>query len=291
MIEITLEGFKILVGSDGSRQIMIDSSRIDECIQYAKQNDLRFIGINSFMGYSKTDIGFLAGLADFVEGVSIPEGRFDLAVVNTLYKLKRLGFADNKKTGIDLSNFSDLEHLACEYSPRLLSLETCKDLKTLTLTGYKPLNRNLLAIPSLPSLEELDLFVTNIADLKGIERFSGLKKISFYRARNLEYIDGLQGLRSSLISIEFDQCKRIESYHVLSKLGELRRLLISSSHSIDSLEFLNSLQKLEFFSFVGTTVVDGDLSPALGISYVGFNDMRHYSHKFKDFQTANQTSS
>src|SRR5258707_12698135 len=111
MIETTPEGYKILIGKSGSKRFMIDSDRIDECVEYIKKHDLRFIGINSYIGYKKSDIAFLAEIADFLEGVIIPETKFDTSIVNTLHKLTTLGFADNKKTKIDLSNFPNLSAL------------------------------------------------------------------------------------------------------------------------------------------------------------------------------------
>ena len=280
MIETTPEGYKILIGSDGSRIFMIDSNRIHECIEYIKSHDLRFIGINSYMGYKKSDISFLSELVDFVEGITIPEDKFDISVVNDLHKLKKLGFADNKKTKIDLSNFPNLSTLACEYSPRLFSLEVCEKLRSLTLTGYKVASKNLVAIPSLSSLEELDLFVTNIGTLDGIERFKSLEKLTLFRTSQLQNIDSLRGLKKSLTSIEFDQCKKIQSYEVLGELENLQRLLLFNCHQIPSLTFLKPLKNLKFFSFVNTNVLDGDLYPAVGIEYVGFDNKRHYSHRF-----------
>jgi hypothetical protein len=48
----------------------------------------------------------------------------------------------------------------------------------------------------------------------------------------------------------------------------------------DGIKMLN----LEFISFVGTNILDGNLHWCKGIGYVGFENKRHYSHKFKDFK-------
>lgn len=283
MVETTPEGHKILIGTDGSRIFMIDSDRISECIEYIKEHDLRFIGINSYMGYKKSDINFLSDIADFVEGITIPDDKFDISVLNSLHKLKILGFADNKKTKIDLSNFPNLATLACEYSPRLLSLEVCEQLRSLTLTGYRVTSKSLIAIPLLSSLEEFDLFVTNIATLEGIERFTNLRKLTLFRASQLQQIDSLRALKGTITSIEFDQCKKILSYDALGELENLRRLILFNCHPIESLAFTRRLEKLEFFTFVGTNVLDGNLYPASDIKHVGFDNKRHYSHTSKGF--------
>ena len=38
-----------------------------------------------------------------------------------------------------------------------------------------------------------------------------------------------------------------------------------------------------FKIMIGTNIKDGDLSPCIGIKYVGFDDKRHYNMKFTDF--------
>lgn len=283
MVEITPEGFKILIRTDGSKEFMIDSDRLEACIEYIKKKDIRLIGINSFLGYKRNDIYFLSELADFVEGIIVPEIFSDLSVLNGLHKLKTLGFADNKKTILDLSNFPDLSTLACDYSPRLKGLETCEQLQSLTLSGYKSGDKTIETIPPLSSLVTLNLFITNIISLVGIGRFPILKELTLFRAGRLENISGLKEIKDTLTTIEFDSCKRIRDYsNVLGELTKLKRLIIGRSASLASLSFVKSLENLEFISFVGTNIVDGDLSPTVGIGYVGFDDRQHYSHKFSE---------
>jgi hypothetical protein len=46
------------------------------------------------------------------------------------------------------------------------------------------------------------------------------------------------------------------------------------------------MRRLDFFSFVDTNVLDGDLSPLLDLPklrYVGTMDKRNYSHKMAEF--------
>ena len=109
-----------------------------------------------------------------------------------------------------------------------------------------------------------------------------LRELTIFRASRLENISALSNIKQTLTKLELDQCKRISSYDSLSKTINLRTLIIGNSAPIRSLSFVTSLQNLEFISFVGTNVVDGDLSPTIGIGYVGFDDRRHYSHKFRE---------
>lgn len=287
MIETTPEGHKILIGTDGTKFFLFDSDRINEGIRYVRENQLQYIGINSFIGFKGTDISFLRELSDFVEGITIAETYFDLSILNELHRLVFLGFADNKKTVIDLSNFPNLSMLACEYSKRLLSLESCEQLRNLTLTGFKSVDKTIEKIPPLSSLITLNLFITNITSLGGIDHFPLLRELILFRASRLENIAAVKDVKNTLTMIEFDLCKQIRNYEVIAELTNLEKLIIGSSGPIESLAFVKSLEKLQFLSFVGTNVLDGDLYPALGIKYVGFDDKRHYSHKFQKFSSRN----
>lgn len=282
MVETTPEGYKILIRTDGSKEFMIDSDRLEACIEYIKKMDIRLIGISSFLGYKRREISFLSELTEFVEGIIIQENFSDISVLNSLHKLRTLGFCDNKKTIIDLSNFPELSTLACDYSNRLLSLESCEQLQHLSLTRFKSTSRTIEELPRLASLKTLDLFVPNIISLDGIGKFPLLQEIALFRASHLVNILSLEAVKLTLTNLEFDQCRKISSYDILAELDNLERLIIGKSAPIESLSFVKSLTKLEFLSFVDTNVVDGDLSPAIGIGYVGFDDRQHYSHRFKE---------
>jgi|ERR1043166_1267868 Leucine-rich repeat (LRR) protein len=284
MIETTPEGFKILIRTDGSKEFMIDSDRLEACVEYIKRTNIRLIGINSFLGYKKNEINFLTELADYVEGVIIPEAFSDISVLNSLRKLKTLGFADNKTSIIDLSNFPFLATLACDYSPRLKGLEACEELSSLTLSGYKSDDHTVEEIPPLSSLVTLSLFVTNVRSLVGIGRFPLLKELKVFRAKRLEDISELRKVSRTLTTIEFDSCKGIRDYEILSELSKLKKLIISNSGEIASLDFVRDLHNLEFVSFVGTNIKNGDLSPCIEVKYVGFDDKRHYNMRFEDFR-------
>ena len=131
-----IDGFKFQKGIDGSKKLIIESSKLDACIKYVLDGKIKSITINCFQGYELPSIDFLIKLSDVLEGLHLPETKYNNQVINSLYNLKFLGFADNKKDVIDLSNFPKLESLACDYSPRLKGLKTCKKLKDLTLTGW-----------------------------------------------------------------------------------------------------------------------------------------------------------
>ncbi|MFN0278219.1 MAG: hypothetical protein ACKVRN_06405 [Pyrinomonadaceae bacterium] len=283
MIIETQNGLKILKGINGYEALFIDSSRIDDCIRYLHENNLKKISINPFQGYHANDLNFLSRLEHYIEGITVLDDKYDYAIINSLHKLKSLGIIDNKRDSIDLSNFPELESLSCDYSKRMVSLESCEQLRSLTLSGYKSGDKTIEKIPRLSSLVTLNLLITNVTSLAGIGNFPILRELTLFRASRLEDISDLTNVKNTLIKLEFDVCKKISSYDTLGKLVKLQKLIIGSSALIESLSFVRLLPELEFISFVDTNVVDGDLTPAIGIGYVGFDNKRHYNLKFSDF--------
>jgi len=283
MIKETKEGFKIQVGSDGIEFLIIESSKLDACIKYVLDGNINAITINCFQGYELTEISFLNQLTNVLERLHIPETKFDIKGINSLHKLRFLGFSDNKKDIVDLINFPNLENLACDYSIRLKGLKYCKNLKFLSLTRYKTKRKDLSLLPLLPHLKELSLFVTDIDCLHGIEKYGTLKRLELFSATKLERIKDLETVSNSIEEIQIEQSKKIQDYEIIGNLHSLEKIILSNAGEIKTLSFLKTLPNLKFISFVNTNVLDGDLSFCEGIKYVGFINKRHYSHRFEQF--------
>lgn len=279
MIVETKEGLKILKGKDGIEALFIDSSRLRECIRYLYDNNLKNITINSFQGYKLKEIEFLGELKNFLEGLIIPEQHYDFSIINKLHLLKILGLPDNLKNTVDLTNFPNLERCSVTFSPRLKGLETCTKLKSLTLSDYKSSNADFSTFPTLPSLEELNLLEAKITSLRGIGKLKSLKIFTMYRIPKLEIIKHIVELKNSLEEIVIEKCKNIVDFDILKEMSNLKKIIISESGEIKSLDFVKGLKKLEFISFWGTNIIDGNISPCIGIPYVGFDNKKHYSHK------------
>ncbi|KAB1156550.1 leucine-rich repeat domain-containing protein [Flavobacterium luteum] len=283
MITETIDGFKVLEHND-YKSLFMDSSRIDDCINFLFKNNIRKISINYYQGFKTNNLDFLLKIKDFIEGISISGDKFDYSVLNKMIKLKTLQYSDDKNNVINLSNFPDLETLSCDFTLNLKGLESCVNLKKLILSKFNPKVKDLSNFPIFENLTELYLFQTNIISLKGIDRLNNLKKLQLYSGNKLESISDLNYLSNGLEEIEIEKCKKIKDYEVLGNLKLIKRLLILDSNEIPTISFIKNLNNLEFFSFGGTNVVDGDLSYCENINYVGFDNKRHYSHKFEYFK-------
>jgi hypothetical protein len=283
MIQTIEQGFKLAPGTDGKNSFLFDSSRPGLSIDFARKNGYNRIMLNPFHGYTAEDLNCILPLKDQIDELIIGSEKINYKGLIEFSKLKLLGFPDNGKDVIELSKFPDLETLACDYSNRLLGLETCQNLKNITLTSYKSKAKNLSDLPVLKSLEGLNLFKTDISSIQGIERLNSLKKLEIFNAPKLETINSLIGL-NLLEEFRVEKCKNIKDYDILENVLTLKKLIISESGEIKSLIFLKPLKKLEFISFWGTNILDGNLSYCEGIPFVGFDNKKHYSHKVEQFK-------
>ena len=98
----------VTYGENPPKWLHIDSSRLDECLKYMYENNIRHIDINCLF-YKEKDISFLDDLKDYLEGLSIDAHGYRYDVINKLHLLKILAVEDNKQDVVDFSNFPDLE--------------------------------------------------------------------------------------------------------------------------------------------------------------------------------------
>lgn len=283
MIQTIEQGFKLAPGIDGKNSFIFDSSRPTLSVDYAIKHGYNRIMLNPFHGFTALDLIAVLPLKDYIDELVIGSEKINYEGLIEFSKLKLLGFPDNGKNSIELSNFPNLEILACDYSPRLMNLGSCQKLRNLTLTSYKSKNKNLTDLPVLSMLCELTLIKTDISSLQGIEKQNCLKKLEIFQAPKLELINGLSGVQL-LEDFRVEKCKNIKDYDTLVNLPNLKKIILSESGEIKSLAFLKSLKKLEFISFWGTNVLDGNLSYCEGINFVGFDNKKHYSHKVEQFK-------
>lgn len=283
MIQTIEQGFKLAPGIDGKNRFLFDSSRPKQSVDFAIKNGYKSVMLNPFHGFTEENLRDVLPLKNYIEELIIGSEKISYKGLTEFSKLKLLGLPDNGKDKVELSNFINLETLACDYSPRIKGLDSCKNLKNLTLTYYKSKTKNLTDLPLSSSLIELKLFKTDISSLQGIDKQNNLRKLEIFSAPRLEIINALSKLKL-LEYFRVEKCKSIKDYETLVTLPNLKKIIMSESGEIKSLEFLKSLKKLEFISFWGTNVLDGNLTYCEGIAYVGFDNKKHYSHKAEQFK-------
>ena len=284
MIKTLDNGLKLQPSIDGTYSFLFDSDRIELSLNYVTSNNIKRVTLNPFNGFTANNLKSIMPLSNVVEELIIGSETINYDGLGEFRKLTVLGALDNKKDIIDLNNFPNLVTLNCNVTDRLKGLENSVKLESLTISDYKSKTKDLYALPSLNDLQYLSLIKTDITTMQGIERFSNLKKLEIFSASKLETIAPLEALSNSLEEVQIEKCKKVKDYETLRRVKSLKKIILCESGEIKSLAFVNELPLLEFISFWGTNVLDGNIKYCEGLNYVGFDNKRHYTHKSEQFK-------
>jgi len=274
MTEILKDGFRLAKWSSGEL-LIVESKRLSECVVYCNENRIPWLIISPYHGYTLSDIDFLRECRH-VTRIHIQECSADLSGLYSLPLLSWLSVIFQHK--LDFSRMPSLTDLSTDWNLRIDDgLLASKGLARLWLRGYKPKGQNLQRIEALTILDDLHIVLSPISTTLGLENVPRIRRLGLSYCRNLTDIKSLKEL-PVLEELELDHCKRIADLTFLRELKHMRKVIMSDCGSISSLGFIKQLRHLEFFSFVQTTVLDGDMTPLFGLRYAGFRNNRSYSH-------------
>lgn len=278
-----LGDLKGVLSPNGLITLCVKGDRVNDYVQFAKLNRVTHIWLTSHLGpLQLRDCAFLESLPD-VEHVSIDDGVEPLQDISGLFSLTNLRSLGlhNVPHGFALDQFPLLTEYRGPWSRYLSGLPNCNRLEVLLLThiGSKIKTIEQLELPN--GLVELDLRISSMVSLEGLDNLKRLKVLALYRFSKLTDISAISGLAKSLVALELSDCIRIHDFQAIERLKHLKKLIISRCKEMQSLSFVRGLTNLEMMTFLKTTVLDGDLSPLLSLSkleHVGFVDNRNYSH-------------
>lgn len=270
-----MSDFKYIKNGNWGEYLLIDSDQLEEAIHYIKNNDVKNIELNFYQGYRLKDISFLAPLRDKIEGLNVISGDVDLRGIEEFTNLKNLNISDELSCSIDFSKFKYLERCSILWHKNLKNISACHKLKELLIKKMS-VESPLEIFNGLENIETLTLNQSRSKKLDFLKCFPKLKELEIYYSPALERIDGLEYCRESLNKVVFDHCKNVVDYKVISLLNNLEYLGINDAVQIPTLSFIKSLKKIKHLSFVGTNVLDGDLSFCAAIDYVGHDNKKHY---------------
>lgn len=157
-------------------------------------------------------------------------------------------------------------------SLKLSNLQTMKDLQSLA---------------SLHSLKVLEINQCGIQSLKGIESLTMLRQLDVGYCRKLFDMSALAHVGPSLNELSIESCSKIENFEFLSHLTGLRRLCLDGKNNLPSLTFLKHMPELREL-ILWMNVLDGDITPCVGISYVSLANRRHFNLKNSDLSKIRQ---
>jgi Leucine-rich repeat (LRR) protein len=242
--------------------LCIQASRQNECLEYLKKNKCK--KVHFFPAYNNTDINFLEDFP-WLEIISSDSDYIkDVSVLNKMPNLKT-SWVNELNTEFTNPNIS--EYLGFTWTKKSGISASCKNLKHLAIWKCKETERLWSQVCELPALEELSLIQSPIATLDYIKPMKALKSLEIAYAPKLSDIREIERLKSSLTSLCFVSCKKLEDITGVESLTELKELVFSKCGTIESLKFVSKLPKLEKLVFSGTKVIDTDLSPCERIPF------------------------
>jgi hypothetical protein len=154
----------------------------------------------------------------------------------------------------------------------------------LNLCGFKPKTHTLRDLTGAGPLISLELVHSNIHNFEGISRLGALKRLEAHYCVKLGDAAGILEIKDSLEWLHINQATKFRLTDV-AKLTDLKVLCLNKCGPLESLAFLHQMPHLLDFRFVGTNVLDGDLTPLLehpSLVSVGFLDKRHYNLRAKE---------
>ncbi|WP_144551293.1 leucine-rich repeat domain-containing protein [Peribacillus simplex] len=273
----------LLRKSPGGDTVLVSSPNLPKEISFINENQITKVEINDYY-YDLNEINFLSECPG-IEQITI--NHFYLKDYSGIYNLKNLKTLDigetEKNNILMLNELPFLESLYCYWTPKITGLNFQVNLQELLIWKYAPKERDLSVLFDLTKLKFLNLTQPKIDSLNGIQKLNNLEHVEVNNSRTLYNIETIKELKNSLKKLEINQCKNINNIHEIEHLINLEYLIFSDCGEVPSINFVGGLKNLNHFSFDGTTVLNGDLSPCIGIEYVNFTDKKHYSHSRKDF--------
>lgn len=239
---------------------------------HGKYSGLRLSGI--------ANLSFLEEFPNLLYLEVVDQKRIDTRPLSSLENLRGLRL-ETPGTGIDFGWFPELEVFVGDWHIDNCNQHLNRELRQLRIWHYKPRSADLSDLSRFTRLETLHLTQTNISTLSGIESLEDLRYLEIAYAPNLRSLEALTA-ESGVRELSLKNAKQIESYVPIAAIPYMRRLKISSCAEMPDLKWTRCMQRLDFLSFVETTVADGDLSPLLDLpllEYVGTMDKKRYNYK------------
>jgi len=268
----------------GRTRLWIESSRIRECMTYYREKRLHGIVVTTQEYYDLNNLDFLWDYPD-VRAIDVcvtpMSGPLDLSGLRALTDLRVL--TCSVPLQLDAAVHPRLEDFSGEWLPQI-DFAAFSQLRRLSLWSFRPRSRDMSGLRVSDSLQELHLVRPGIDSLAGLERIAGLRSLELYYLRKKVSDYARIGALAQLETLDLESCRGIVDYGFLCGLSRLKKLMLTRCSDLPNVRFVESLPRLVHFSFVDTTVSDGDLRPLLNIPYVGFTSRRSYSHTFAQFE-------
>lgn len=267
--------------------LTIHVENFKEGVEYAAQKKLQQIHLIG--GRAKNvivDFKELNKLSETLQDISFIEDIGNVINFESIYNLKemrKIYIHDKQKFTFDVSRFTKLQHLGGDYWNGLINLDKAYSLTSLVICKYP--FPNLVQFSALRNLEILHIYGSKIQNLDGVEKLS-IRELSLARNNKLDDIHKINEV-SSLENLEIECCKKLLDFSFLKGNSNIKDLFIDKLDSIDFVESMPNLKKINFWN-----CKDGNMTPLLksqSLEDVNFYpNKRHYTHTLKEIEEIRQ---
>ncbi len=153
-------------------------------------------------------------------------------------------------------------------------------LESLSLSNL-PNMTDLHDIKKLCALQSLNIIQCGILTLNGVEALNMLKQLNIGYCRKLKDISTLSYVGRTLKQLSIENCNKIDDFNFLFQMTGLLRLCLDGKNNLPNLYFLKSMLGLKEL-ILWMNVLNGDITPCVGISYVSLANRKHYNMKDSD---------
>lgn len=206
----------------------------------------------------------------------------DYSFLQALYNLEDLSIGGSVKNinEINLGNQKNLKILGINWRKKIIGLENCTNLLSLTVTEFK--EKDLQKIAILTSLINLYIKTASIETLEGIKNLINLQNLHIGNCKKLQSIKAINHL-VKLKELYLSTCPNINDYDEVTDLPNLETFSLTDCGKVQSLKFIERYPSLQKLSLLGNTViVDGDLVPAKRIKSLQHKHYSHYNVKLEN---------
>lgn len=267
--------------------LTIHVENFKEGVEYAAQKKLQQIHLIG--GRAKNvivDFKELNKLSETLQYISFIQDIGNVINFESIYNLKemrKIYIHDKQKFTFDVSRFTKLQHLGGDYWNGLINLDKAYSLTSLVICKYP--FPNLVQFSALRNLEILHIYGSKIQNLDGVEKLS-IRELSLARNNKLDDIHKINEV-SSLENLEIECCKKLLDFSFLKGNSNIKDLFIDKLDSIDFVESMPNLKKINFWN-----CKDGNMTPLLksqSLEDVNFYpNKRHYTHTLKEIEEIRQ---
>ena len=140
----------------------------------------------------------------------------------------------------------------------------------------------------ITSAEYLEVNFSNITSFLEIAKLGKIKRLELSWCLKLESDTGLSEIGDHIEWLHVNTSRKFSPKKDLFELHHLKVLCLNGCAPLENLRFLEKMPNLLDFRFVGTNVLDGDLTPLMNhpnLVNAGFLDKRHYNLKSVDVKS------